>query len=126
MEGTTSLRVQIADAYDSDPGELRALTDGLRRELLMLDVDQVERAPDPDVPDIAKSGGASLTDLLIVSLSNSAVLVAVVRLLQGWITRGKGRKVTIELGKDSIEVDGASPEESAKLITSWSDQHQKP
>jgi hypothetical protein len=124
MEDTTLLRVQIADAYDSDPSELRELTGSLRRELLELDVDEVELATDPALPDTAKAGGVSLPDLLIVSLSNSAALAAVIRLLQGWITRSRGRKVTIKLGKDSVEIDGASREEEAKLIASWIDQHQ--
>jgi hypothetical protein len=45
----------------------------------------------------------------MVSIPNSTVLVAIVHLLQGWIGRGKGRKATIKLGKNSLEVDAASP-----------------
>jgi hypothetical protein len=126
MDGTpTSLQVQIASGHDSDAGELDKLARGLRGELLALDVQSVERAPATAVPDDAKSGGASLSDLLIVSISNSTVLVAIVHLLQGWIGRGRGRRVTIKLGKNSVEVDAASPEEQAKLIESWIDWHAK-
>lgn len=124
MDGaSTSLQVQIASSHDGDEGELNELAQGLRRELLALDVESVERAPVTAVPDDAKSGGASLPDLLIVTISNSTVLVAIVHFFQGWIGRGKGRKVNIKLGKNSLEIDEASPEEQAKLIASWIDWH---
>lgn len=126
MAGTsTLLQVQIASGNGSDERELNKLAQGLRGELLDLDVQSVERAPVAVVPDGVKSGGASLPDLLIISISNSTVLVAIVHLLQAWIGRGKDRKVTIKLGKDSLEVDAASPEEQAKLIESWIDWHTK-
>lgn len=126
MDGTpTSLWVQIDSGHDSDASQINQLAQGLRRELLALDVEAVERAPDTVVPDEAKSGGASLPDLLIVSISNSTVLVAIVHLLQGWIGRGKGRKVAIKIGKNSLEVDAASPEQQAKLIESWIDWQTK-
>jgi hypothetical protein len=127
MAGTsTSLQVQITVDHGGDERELNKLAQGLRGELLDLDVQSVERAPVAVVPGGAKSSGASLPDLLIVSISNSTVLVAVVHLLQAWIGRGKGRKVTIKLGKDSLEVDSATPEEQAKLIESWIDRHTRP
>jgi hypothetical protein len=124
MDGaSTSLQIQIASDLDADDGELNKLAQRLRGELLALDVQSVERAPVTVVPGDAKSGGASLSDLLIVSISNSTVLVAIVHLLQGWIGRGKGRKICIKLGKNSLEVDEASPQEQAKLIESWIDWH---
>jgi hypothetical protein len=123
---STSLQVQIVsgdESDESDESELNKLAQGLRGDLLALDVRSVERAHVAIVPDNAKSSGASLPDLLIVSISNSTVLVAIVHLLQGWIGRGKGRKVTIKLGKHSLQADAASPEEQAKLINSWIDWH---
>jgi Effector Associated Constant Component 1 len=120
-----SLQVQIASRHDSDEEELDRVAQGLRGELLDLDVESVKRAPVAVVPDDAKGSGASVPDLLIISISNSTVLVAIMHLLQGWIARGKDRKVTVKIGKNSLEIDAASPEEQAKLIESWIDWHAK-
>jgi hypothetical protein len=122
---TASLWVQITPDPDSDEAELNRLSYGLRRELLALDVDGVERATDGHKPVGAKSSGATLADVLVVSISNSTVLVAIIQLLRRWIRRGNGRKVKINIGKDHIEIDAASPEEQARLIESWLEWHEK-
>jgi hypothetical protein len=78
---STSLSVQIAAGPASDRTELDRLSRELRRELLQLDVDDVVRALDEDAPGAAKAAGNTLIDVLIVSVSNSTVLVAMVQLL---------------------------------------------
>jgi Effector Associated Constant Component 1 len=118
-EMRAELSVQVAGGHDSDPEELDLMSLDLRRELLELDVDSVVRAAVGTVPATAKSGGTSLSNILIVSLSNSTVLVAVVHLLGRWVKRGSQRKVTVRVGKKSIEIESASAEETAKLIESW-------
>jgi hypothetical protein len=120
------LRVQVSSRPDSDAAELSRLARGLHREILALEVDAVQRVPSTTVPEAAKSGGASLPDLLIVSISNSTALVALFQLFRAWIGRGKHRKVTITIGKNSLEVDEASPEDQAKLIQSWIDLQSDP
>ena len=126
MDDTSaSLWVQITSGPDSDEAALNLLSHRLRRELLALDVDNVVRATDAPLPEGAKSGGATLADVLVVSISNSTVLVAMIQLLRGWIRRGNGRKVKIGIGKDNIEIDAASPEEQAKLIESWLEWHER-
>jgi hypothetical protein len=113
------LSVRVAAGPDSDPEELDSMSVDLRRELLELDIESVVRATEGSVPPTAKAGGTVLSDVLIVSLSNSTVLVAVVHLLAGWVKRGSRRKVTVRVGKNSIEIESASAEEAAKLIESW-------
>jgi hypothetical protein len=126
LDGTrASFSVQIATGADSDQTEVDHLSADLRRALLELDVDAVARASDGPAPPNAKAGGTSLSDVLIVSLSNSTALVSVVQLLGLWIKRGAGRTVKIKIGKDSIEVGTASPETEAKLVESWIDWHDK-
>jgi hypothetical protein len=97
---------------------------GLRNRLLELDVETVDRVAGPPAPPGAR-GSADVAETLVVTLSNSALLVAVVRLLQSWISRGKGRRVTLRLGDDMIEVDAASAEQQARLIEIWADRHAK-
>jgi hypothetical protein len=94
----------------------------LRSALLELDVETVDRVAGSPAPPGAR-GSAELAGTLAVTLSNSAVLVAVVRALQSWIGRGKGRRVILRMGDDMIEVDAASAEQQAKLIQTWIERH---
>lgn len=113
-----SLRIEIGGDLDADADEVDEQLRGLRSELLELDVETVDRVAGSPAPPGAR-GSAELAGTLAVTLSNSAVLVAVVRALQSWIGRGKGRRVTLRLGDDMIEVDAASAEQQAALIESW-------
>jgi hypothetical protein len=113
------LSVQVGAGPDSDPEELDLLSLDLRRELLDLDVDSVVRAAEGSAPAASKAGGTGLSDVLIVSLSNSTVLAAVIHLLGRWVKRGSQRKVSVRVGNKSIEIESASAEETAKLIESW-------
>ncbi len=122
---SASLSVQIASDPDSDEAEVYRLSRELRRELLRLNVDDVVRAADAHPPAGTKAGGTSLADVLIVSVSNSTVIVAMIQLLRGWINRGNGRRVKLKIGKNGIDVGSASPEEQARLIESWIDWHEK-
>lgn len=116
-----SLQIQIDAEVESD--ELAQLRAWLREELLELDVDAVEGLADQAAPEGAKGVASESAGTLIVTLSNSAVLVALAGALRSWLGRGSGRKVTVRLGNDMIEVSGASPEDQQKLIASWLDQH---
>jgi len=120
-----SLSVQVAAGSDADQEELDRLSLDLRRELLELDVDSIVRAPNGPAPSGAKAAGNSLSDVLIISLSNSTVLVSVIQLLSWWIRRGMGRRASVKIGENVIEIDSASAEEKAKLIESWLDWHEK-
>ena len=117
------MSVQIALGSDSDPEELDSVSMGLRRELLELDVDSVTRAPNEEDPPFAKASGTGISDMLIVSLSNSTVLVSAIHLLGWWVKRETRRRVTVKIGGKSIEIDSASVEETAKLIESWVNWH---
>jgi hypothetical protein len=116
-----SLQVGIDAEVESD--ELAQLTAWLREELLELDVDSVEGVADESTPDRAKGPAADSVGTLVVTLSNSAVLVALTGVLRSWLSRGSGRKVSLRLGDDTIEVSGASPEDQQRLIAAWLDRH---
>jgi Effector Associated Constant Component 1 len=114
-----SLRVEVDAGPGTSAEELAQLCGWLRDELLELDVDAVDAARGGQPPTGTKGAAESIAGTLIVTLSNSTVLVALAAVLRSWVSRGKGRKVTIRLGEDLIEVSEASAEDQARLIESW-------
>jgi hypothetical protein len=117
------LLIEIGAGTDSDAEEVELLRLGLRRELLELDIDAADGIVGNAVPHGAKGHSADTAGALVVTLSNSAVIVALVSLLRSWVGRGAGRRVTIRLGEDSIDVSRTSPEQQATLIESWLAEH---
>jgi hypothetical protein len=114
--------IDIDAGPDVDRGELGRLSRRLRDELLDLDVVSVDFAAG-DVYSGTKGGTAASLGTMIVTLSDSAVLAAVVGVLRGWVRGGSARKVTIQLGKDKLEIKGMIGDREAGLIAKWLDQH---
>jgi len=115
--------LQVESDIGVDDEELAQLTMRLRRELLDLDVDAVEGVAGVAAPTGAKGPTGESLGTLIVTLSNSAVLAALVGVLRSWVVRGRGRRITIRLGADSLTITGVSAEDQGKLIASWLEQH---
>jgi len=91
----------------------------LREELLELDVEAVDRVSGDTAPEGAKAPAADLASTLVIAFSNSAVLAALVGVLRTWLSRGSGRKVKLQIGADSIEIEGLSAADQEKLIEQW-------
>jgi len=117
------LRIEIGAAQDSDAEELDRDTGELRAELLELDIDDVQSVEGEAAPAGAKGPASDAVGTLIVTLSDSAVLVALVGLLKSWVARDRRRTVMIQLGKDKIKADQVSAEEMTKIIESWMKKH---
>jgi hypothetical protein len=81
------LFVEIGGGPKADAEELATLVVWLRDELLQLDVDAVEHATAMSTRAGAKGLAADTAGTLIVTISNSAVLVALIGLLKSWISR---------------------------------------
>jgi hypothetical protein len=118
----TQAEVSIVADQDADVEELARLSRQLRDELLELDLDRVDYAAG-QAPDGAKSGTAMSVGTLILTLSDSAVLAAAVGVLRAWVRRGSGRAVTVQVGKDKLEITGKLDEREADLISKFLDQH---
>lgn len=109
---------------DADPVAVDEATSRLRKELLMLDVDGVNRQSAGEAPPGTR--GAELIELggLIVTLArNTGAIAAVVRSLQSWVARGHDRTIKLELDGDAIEVSGISSADQERLIAAWIDRH---
>ena len=115
--------VEIGAGPEADAEELATVVGWLRDELLQLDVDAVERATTISTQAGTKGSTAETAGTLIITISNSAVLVALVGLLRSWISRGRDRSVKLKVGRDVLEVTGTSAKDQERLIQSWLDDH---
>src|SRR6266446_4260979 len=52
-----------------------------------------------------------------------AELAALAGVVRSWVGRDRGRKVTVRIGEDSLEVTRASEREQAQLIEAWLGRH---
>jgi Effector Associated Constant Component 1 len=100
---------------DDDPGETDRLSRALRTELLGLDVARVDLVLDRHVPPNAKADPGTVT-AIVVAVSGSPVLVQLGRVLRDWVNRANGRKIAARDGNRSIEITGASTEDSRKAL----------
>jgi hypothetical protein len=116
------LRVELGAIAEGDPEASTEDIRGLRDELLDLDVLGVDEAGRKVGPPGAKGLGEA-TGPLIVTLSDSAVLVALAGVVRSWVSRDRGRRVTLRIGQDSLEITKASEREQARLIEAWLDRH---
>lgn len=115
-----------------DPGPSAAAEDyegssrALRDELLDLDVDAVTYGVAVP-PSGAKTSAGVDMGTLVITLSNSAVLVSLVSVLKSWAGRTRGRKVTMRFGEheDAIEISGASRQDLTELLQSWAARHEQ-
>ena len=110
----------------ADAERIEALTGHLRRELLELDVDDVQPARGGPAPDGARAVDLAVIGALIVSLGSSAAsLKDVVTVVRGWLSRGAGAKRTLKLqiGGDSLELSEVSVAEQDRLIEMFIRRH---
>ena len=104
---------------NGDADELDRLTHQLREELLLLDLENVTLGRDVREPDGTK-GDAIAIGTLIMTLGNSAVLVAACQVVRAWVTRGQARHATIKYGKNrTLDITGATTAQQQKLIDAF-------
>jgi len=120
----TRLAVEVSAGSSADSEELDELVGQLRRELLELEVESVDRARGGPVPKGARAVDVLALGTLLVSLVDPAtVLPAVVAAVEAWL-RGRGqRSVKLELDGDILEVTGLSSRDQGRLIDGWLDRH---
>lgn len=113
-----AVRVELIEV---DGGRADQLTAALRRELLELDVERVERETEAGP---AGSKGLEIGALIVVLAKAAPALAGIVRTVQAWALRG-GRSVKLNIDGDTIEVSGASSEQQDRLIAAWIERHEQ-
>lgn len=114
------------DGNDStDDIEIVDLTAGLRRRLLELNVQSVEPARGGETPTGAKAVDPISLGALVVTAS-TAVLPAVLKVVESWLDHRPLRGAKVTIGKDSIELSNASESEQRELIKAFVERHTTP
>lgn len=111
-----AIKLQTADG---DAHNLDLQTHRLREELLLLDIDNVTMGHGARESDSTK-GDPIAIGTLIMTMSNSAVLVAACQVVRTWVTRSQGRRATIKYGKDqTIELTDINTTQQQELISAF-------
>jgi hypothetical protein len=117
-----ALRLEIGLEPDADAAELDDAASQLRRELLELDVEAVERPPGEPPPPGTRAVEVALLGTLVVGAGRTAI-AAVVHTIQAWVARTTSRTVKLTLDGDSIEVTNASDDDQRRLIETFVARH---
>jgi hypothetical protein len=126
MGDSATVVVSLDAGPDSDAAEVSDLTTKLRRELLQLDVDSVERPVEGPAPEGTRALDVVAIGTLIVNLVKaSKPLQQVVDAVRNWLGSNESRSVRIEMDGDVLEIAGASSTDQERLITAWIDRHSK-
>ena len=110
---------------EPDPEELEELTAKLRRRLLELDVDAVDRTASGEAPAGARGIGAALGPLIVQFLASKESLGAMVATIRGWLSGRDDRTVKIAMDGDTLELTGVSAEGQEQLVAAWIARHAK-
>lgn len=123
-EDLSQLEIKLQVDDDISPLEMEELTAAMRRELLKLDVQSVDRVSGGPAPEGAK--GVELAELgaLVVSFGQAVpVLGPVLAAIRAWTARSPTRTVKITLDGDTLEVGGISEGEQRRVIKAWMARH---
>jgi hypothetical protein len=106
------------DEGRADSERMEQLTLALRRELLQLDVEDVEPVRTGSAPEGTRAIDVAAVGTLLVTLTSSAAaLTGVVNTVRGWLAQGsQGRTVELTIGDKTLKLAGASDEQQDQLI----------
>lgn len=126
MTNGDSVQVKLVIEAGEDARERDELTTKLRRELLRLDVDAIERPSAGEAPAGARAVDLVALGTLIVTIGKgAAAIVPLIAAVRSWLTtRGDGT-VKVQIGNDIIEVTGTDlSDEQKALVAMWTRRHE--
>jgi hypothetical protein len=118
------VHVTLVLEADGDAREVEETTARLRRELLSLDVDAVERAPAGAAPEGTRAVDLAAIGTLIVTLGKGAAALApLVAAVRSWLAARGAGTVKMQIGGDSIEITGNLSADQRMLVEAWIAAH---
>lgn len=104
--------------HDPDVERLDEFSSVLRRELLDLGVDDVERASAGEAPAGTRGIDVAAIGVLLVAFQEPLVAVtAIVGTIRGWMSSTRGaHAVELTIGDQTLKIDSASREQQDRLI----------
>jgi hypothetical protein len=114
------LRVNDTDADDQQRDELARR---LRDELMALNI-TVEGVTAGEAPPSAKAVEVAAIGALMLTLSQSPVLAAIITAVSNWLGQRRQRTVRLELGGDVLELSGQPSQEQRRAIDAWLRRHE--
>ena len=105
----------------ADAERLQRLSDGVRAELLDLDVDDVRPVRTGEVPPGARAVDAAAVGAFIVSLGGSAEsLQQIFTALRSWVGRSRApRSIEMTIGDKTLRISDASLDQQERLIKTF-------
>jgi hypothetical protein len=100
------------------------LTQQLREEVLMVDVDSADLPSGESPPPGAKAADPITWGTIVVALATGGTFGVLVNVLYSWVTRHDRISVSIEIGENKLQLTGMNPDERQQLIDLWR-QHVK-
>jgi Effector Associated Constant Component 1 len=121
--GTLVVNLQLL-GMDAEPDASDRVTRQLRRELLELDVESVVSTAEGQAPSDAKGDPITIGALIVALSSSGGVLTTLIATLKEWLTRrDDGRRVSVTIAGDTIELGGTSAQERRDLIDAFIQRH---
>lgn len=124
MKEAIEIQITIAPDVGETDAELMRLARSLQKEVQNLNVDQITLARNAQSAVGSKNLDAiSWGTLLVTFVTSQGVAVALIGLLQHWLSRQERRTITLEINGDKLEITGVSSETQQKLIDEWLQRH---
>ena len=121
------LDISLDAGEGASAAELDELTAALRRELLRLDVDRVDRPSAGPAPADARGVDLAIVGQLIVEFGKAGpILAQVIGVVQAWAARSPQRTAKLTIGDDTLELTGMSEADQHKVIGAWMARHPQP
>jgi hypothetical protein len=122
-DDTLVVSLQLLD-MDTEPEANDRVARQLRRELLELDVESVVGTPEGQAPSDAKGDPVTIGALIVALSASGGVLTTVIATLKEWLSRrADGRRVSVTIGGDTIELSATSSQERRDLIDAFIQRH---
>lgn len=120
MSDFAQIKVQLLPTEDASAEELSNEAVRLRRELLELQVNDVQLDRETEAPLGTKAAdAANLGHLLVTAIPSSSVLGAIVAITVNRLKTRTNRSARLELDGDVLELKGLGEEEQRKLVEQW-------